>query len=229
MKKITTYFAMFCVAAIFSSCNSESTQKKEQKSVESVDSDTITTVEKIELSEKKQLLTDLIGEHSLVSISGAMGANTMVDYYKEKGVWTASGSSIYQAMREPFDIDLTGEDLQKLKTMKIVVSPDLTVSLVCAGKTYFKAPFKEDGFTNLLKKSPADYSLPSQLKSSSTFIGDNLYIYAKDMISEAEISAIDIAQVAADVAVLTYDKKTKEFTLSQFYGECCDNSTYIFK
>lgn len=84
-----------------------------------------------------------------------------------------------------------------------------------------------------MKKAPKDYIqeqyIPEKLKASSIFLNDYLFLYAEDFISQDEIGAIDIAQVGANVAVLMYNMKTKQFELCLFYGECCDESVYIFK
>lgn len=84
-----------------------------------------------------------------------------------------------------------------------------------------------------MKKAPKDYIqehyIPKKLKASSIFLNDYLFLYAEDFISQDEIGAIDIAQVGANVAVLMYNMKIKQFELCLFYGECCDESVYIFK
>ena len=67
------------------------------------------------------------------------------------------------------------------------------------------------------------------LKPNSTFIDDDLYLYAKDNVKESEINYLDIVQVAADAIVIKYDTKTNKFEMRLFYGACCDNSSYIFK
>ena len=152
-----------------------------------------------------------------------MGANTLVDYFIENGKWKASGSSNMGGMREGYDIELLKDDLKKLQTMKIVVSEDLSVSLYCNNKEYFKAPFKEDGFSYSLKH------MSENLKANSTFIDDYLYFYAKDNFTETELENLDIVGVLADAVVVKYNTKTNEFEMSLFYSACCDNSIYIFK
>lgn len=212
--------------------NSEHVKPSVKTQLTKPQSDEETTKPKAELSEKRKALMAQIGTHSLVSIAGNLGANTMIDYYKENGIWTAMGSAIEQARREPFDIGISETDLQKLKSFRVQVSNHLTVSVLCNGKTYLKAPFDEKGFTYLLKKSPKDYIqeqfIPEKLKASTIFLNDYLFLYAADFISPEKIAAIDIAKVSADVAVLRYNMKTKQFELSLFYGECCDESVYTF-
>ena len=41
----------------------------------------------------KEILSKLVGEHYLESISGFAGASALFDYLKKNGKWTASGSS----------------------------------------------------------------------------------------------------------------------------------------
>jgi hypothetical protein len=188
------------------------------------------TTESEPMSEKKELLSSLIGEHPLQSISGFMGANTMVDYIKENGKWSASGSSLSAGMREPFDINLSQAYLKSLNSMKIKVGDDLSVSLLCNGKEYFKTPFIENGLGYYLKKSPKDYSsgMSEKLTPESTFLDESLYLYAKDFISENEMNKINVAEVMADAVVITYNTKSKQFEMNLFLGECCDNATYVF-
>lgn len=113
--------------------------------------------------------------------------------------------------------------------MKIVVAEDLSVTLFCNNTAYFKAPFQEDGMTYLLKNSPKDLNIEEALKKSTVLIGDYLYLYAKDNLSEKETNTLDIAGVGADVVVIKYNTKTKQFEMNLFYGDCCDSSTYVFK
>ncbi len=231
MKKLSSIFATaILLSAILISCGNEKNAGSESKdsTEKAAKADDIA---KEEISEKKSTLIKLKGDHKLKSISGFMGANTMVDYSIENGKWTASGSSNMGGMREGYDIDLTKDDLKKLQTMKIVVSDDLSVSLYYNNKEYFKAPFKEDGLSYSLKKSPKEYSshMSENLKANSTFIDDYLYFYAKDNFKETELENLDIVGVLADAVVIKYNTKTNEFEMSLFYSACCDNSIYLFK
>lgn len=230
MKKLSSIFATaILLSAILISCGEKNAVSESKDSTEK--SEKADDVAKEEISEKKSTLIKLKGDHKLKSISGFMGANTMVDYTIENGKWKASGSSNMGGMREGYDIDLTKDDLKKLQTMKIVISDDLSVSLYYNNKEYFKAPFKEDGFSYSLKKSPKEYSshMSENLKANSTFIDDYLYFYAKDNFKETEIENLDIVGVLADAVVVKYNTKTNEFEMSLFYSACCDNSIYIFK
>lgn len=228
---MSIFGAILFTSLILASCEGEiknSQTKSNDSTSNKVNADS--TV-KEELSRKKKTLINLIGEHKLSSISGFMGANTMVDYNIENGKWFASGSSLSGGMREGYDIELSKDDLKKLQSMKIVVSEDLSLSLLCNNKEYFKTPFQEEGLSYFLKKSPKDYesNMSIHLKPNSTFIDDYLYLYAKDNVKESEINYVNIVQVAADAIVLKYNTKADEFEMSLFYGDCCDNSSYTFK
>jgi hypothetical protein len=183
------------------------------------------------MSKKKELLTSLVGEYQLESISGAMGANTMVDYNLVEGKWAASGSSNNGGMREGYNIELTEKDLNKLATATIKVAEDLTVTYSCAGKPYFTLPYKENGLEFRLSKSLEDYILgvPKGLTPNSTILEGDLYLLAKDGIAADELKEIDMLEVGADAAVLSYNLQAKEFELTLFYADCCDNSVYTFR
>ncbi len=97
---MTILGAILVASFILTSCgdeNKNSQPKSNDSTSNAVNSDS--TV-KEELSRKKSTLINLIGEHKLSSISGFMGANTMVDYSVENGKWIASGSSNSGGMRE---------------------------------------------------------------------------------------------------------------------------------
>ena len=226
---------LLCSILFLSSCGGNSTNKHKSSDVNNKPSVHLEAVEKtkeeVSKSEKEEILSGLIGDHSLNSISGFMGANTMVDYTLERGKWVAQGSEIEDAMRQAYDIDSDREDIKMLSSMKIQASNDLSVKLVCNGKTYYTMPLNPNGMSYFLRDSPKKYSsnLPAKLSESATIIGDYLYLYAKDNVSDNEFSSLNIAQVEADVISIAYNTKTKQFEMSLFFGDCCDNSTYFFK
>lgn len=182
-------------------------------------------------SRKKELLSSLVGEHKLADISGFAGANTMYDFAENDGEWSASGSSNYGGMREGYEIELSEEQQNKLKTTKITVAADLDITFSCGGKTYFTAPFKAAGMEYLLKGSPADYhlALSENLTPETTFLDGILYLYARDSIPASEIAEADITEVYADALVLKYYENPGEFELVMIYGGCCDNAIYTFR
>jgi hypothetical protein len=179
---------------------------------------------------KHEILSNLVGEYKLNAISYFMGANTMGDYWIENGKWAANESSNYGGQRVRHDIKLTMDVLQKLKSMKIVVAQDLSVSLTSNGNKYFTSQYKDNGMELLLTKSPNTYSsLPEKLNNGSTIIENYLYIFAKDNIDNNLMTSVNITEIGADVLVIKYNITKKEFEVNMFLGECCDNSCYIFK
>lgn len=235
MKNNLIFIGSFLVVLLaFSNCSNTANENNEDLKKESgqkVNADTTSKVKEPEVqkSEKELLLASLVGDHKLTSISGFAGANAMMDYTRENGTWIAQGSAISEGMREAYDIELDAAAKKKLNSMKIQVSADLTVTLLCNGKSYYASPFNDEGMAYFLRKSPKNYSsLPGKLAGNSTFIGDNLYLYAKDGIAENEMASINVAEVIADVIVISYNKKSKQFEMNLFYGDCCDSATYYF-
>ena len=225
------YTSILLTTLIFCACEPKDKKDEEPKTIE-IELDSSETSEALEaITVKRDFLAKLEGEHTLEYMSGFLGANTMVDYQLDEGNWSAYGSSNNGGTREGYDIELSNEDLQKLTTMKIIVAPNLSISVVCEDKTYFTIPFQENKLTYLLENSPEDFiiGVPQDLIESTTFFKGNLYLFARDEIPESEIKPIDIAGAWADAAVLSCDSVSGEFQLNLFFGECCDNSTYLFK
>jgi hypothetical protein len=223
MKKITAIFGVFILLFCLNiSCQSSSNNTEANKTEE--------VKSEAQDSEKKKLLKELRGEHTLVSISAFIGANTMADYVLDNGKWSASGSSNQGGMREGAEIKLNKKELSLLSSMKIIVSDDLTVKFTCEGKDYISTSFKEDGMEYLLKKAPKEYSshMSEKLNSSSTSLEGYTYLYANDKFENSSLESVDIAGVMANAAVLKINEKTKKFELVLFYNDCCDNAIYTF-
>ncbi len=229
MKVVKYTFAVVCALTIFSCAGDNDSTSNETSSNEDVTDSVL--VEETEIDEKKEnLLRSLIGEHKLVSISGFTGANTMMDYWVENEEWTASGSSISGGMREGYDIELTEETIKKLNSAKMVVTDDLEVYYYCAGNQYFNSAFNPSGMNYKVKGDPKDYitGIPDSLTSNTTFLGEELFIYAEDQIEESIIKPIDIADVWADAVTITVNSE-KSLTMYLFYGDCCDGAFYTFE
>jgi hypothetical protein len=96
----------------------------------------------------KEILSKLVGDHNLESISGFAGANTLFDYVKKNGKWTASGSSISQGMREGYKISISAQELSRLNTTKLVLNPDFSVQLYTGNKLIITAPFSNNDVDN---------------------------------------------------------------------------------
>ena len=79
-------------------------------------------------------LTSLIGEYSLESVDGYIGAS-MMDFLKiEEGAWKGTGYVLSDAGREDKTFDFTEDEIKELETMKIIIDDDFNFSLVCKGE-----------------------------------------------------------------------------------------------
>jgi len=79
-------------------------------------------------------LTSLIGEYSLESVDGYIGAS-MMDFLKiEEGAWKGTGYVLSDAGYEDKTFDLTEDEIKELETMKIIIDDDFNLSLVCKGE-----------------------------------------------------------------------------------------------
>lgn len=178
-------------------------------------------------SMKKRMLTSLIGEHKLISISALAGMNTLLDYYIQKGKWIAKGSSLNQGTREGFDIRLNQDELSKLTSFKIIVNEDLSVSVSCKNKIYFSIPYDDAGMLFDIDLSNEYSMLPSNIEAKTTFLEEKLFLFATDKIQESistELSMNDL--YISNSVYLLYDTKKKTFELTFFNG---DNSSFEFK
>lgn len=177
-------------------------------------------------SPKYAALKKAIGEHKLNSVSGMMGANTMIDYYIENGKWVGSSSYLSEGMREGQDASFEQDQLAGLNSAKIVVHPDLSVTFECNGKIFFKELFNENGMT--FQVSNASSTQFSELSSTAILVDNAIYLLAKDQLSEEEISFSSLANIIADAIILRMDTETGSFHLDVFQSECCDECTFSF-
>lgn len=222
-----------CIVLFFSCENDlKKNVKNSDKSTQKIITQTSKVVQKEKLLSKKEIiLNELMGRHKLVSISGFAGANTMIDYFIEKNKWIANGSSIFEGMREPFDIDLNPTTLKKLNSFIIEINTDLSLALKLDGKTYLNVPFIDEGMAYQIHHTKNDYSsyISSSVDSHTTIYDGYLYLYVNDKMSEKTLSNLDIIEVMANAMILKFNLKKKEFELNLFFADCCDASTYIFK
>jgi outer membrane murein-binding lipoprotein Lpp len=176
---------------------------------------------------KRKTLTSLVGTHPLMAISASAGANTLLDFYKENGKWTADGSSIHQAQREGFDIELIQDDYDKLASYTITVQADLTVVIACKNKPYFTIPFNDNGMLFDLNTANDYLMLPPNLSETTTFQADKLFLFATDKITEAVSSELTVNEMyIGNAAYLFYDNKEKTFELFFFNG---DPTSFVFQ
>jgi len=227
MKKNTILISILSLL-LFISCGSVTTENNDDKQNSTQDQDQ-NEDDKIKDSPKSELLSELVGVHTLISADGVVGANTMLDYQKNAESWLASGSSIMAGERDGFDVELSEDDLNKLNTMKIIVNDDLSVILECNGEIVVEIPYSNSGLQYSLAQNTEDYiMMPEGITEATNIEGDYLYLYARDELPEDITSVIDVLQVFGDVAVIRYDMVFEKFELMLFYGECCDASSYYF-
>ena len=152
----------------------------------------------------KEILSKLVGEHYLESISGFAGANALYDYEKKNGKWIASGSSINAGTREGYKITISAQDLSRLNTMKLVLNQDLSLQLYVGNKLIITAPFSDNDVDN-----KAIILLERQLKESE------LGFTVGDYIDEEE-----------NTILLTYDIEKRVFSL---FVSGFNKADYTFK
>jgi len=183
------------------------------------------------LSEKKKLLMTLKGAHKLKNIAVNMGASTYVDYSIENEKWKAVESDWSMRNNEegPYKVRLSGSSIRKLESTKVMVSDDLSVSILCEGKTYFSIPFDEKGMSYKFSKSPVSYSLNEVVKPESIIVDSVLYLMGKDKVSHKEVSFTDYVGIDVGIVLLTYDMRQKSFCFDAKYEECCDGASFIFQ
>jgi len=209
MKQFTTIVTLF-ITILLSACGGKVEQAEE-------------------ISPKKALLTKLVGEHKLISISALRGVNTMVDYsIDENGKWSAGESFLYGGMREFVKINLTKIDRARLESMKIIVAEDLTIKISCNGKDYFSIPFQE----NEMKNEPSDPNqtadIPDSTSANSTFPGGYLDLFTKNQLAEPEISDLDVLEMMADAIQLQFNTKTNTFEMTLSVSDIGDSATFTF-
>jgi hypothetical protein len=219
---------------LLTSCGGDKTQtvNKELPSKEKNTSKADSLNSKIEeepISKKKELLQNAIGEYQLTAISGAMGANTMFDTEKVKNKWVSTSSSINEAMRESYDIELNKSDIKLLNSLKIEVDQDLNVTFRAGNKVIVESKFIDNGMDYKVKAKGSFNERLQNLSPSTVLDGDNLMILANDHIDYSTILTGSFDVITSDNMTLYYNVKEKCFYLEIFLGECCDANTFKFE
>jgi hypothetical protein len=229
----TIFVIPVVISVIFYSCSgtTEADEKdKSDKNSEMKKSESEVTPK--EKGKKEILFEKLIGKHSLENISGTMGANSMIDIYKENGQWIFSGSSNEGGVREGWDNEFTSKQIEKLNTIYVEVKEDLTVILSCKDKTYLEIPFSENGMVMSVKPDREYVKFdvfPQEISSENGFHNGVYYLLADDHFDEEFLKPLDVADlISPDFALLTISEKG-EISLNLRWGDCCDNYFYTFK
>jgi len=170
-----------------------------------------------------RILKGLIGEHKLISISGSVSANGMIDIYKKNGKWISISSSISAGMRQLNDSKLSNEIIKKLESLKIIINPDLLISVFCDNKESFSTKLQVDGLSSYLENIDTEnnYSELTELKNrykknyTSTFVDDYIYLYIKEKSNELNKVFIgDDNLIDLNYIVIRYNTKTNAFEMS---------------
>lgn len=180
---------------------------------------------------KEEVLKSIVGKYELSGISSFMGANTMVDYYKSKGIWKGSMSMLAMGRRQAEAIKISPNVLKKLNTMKIMVNPDLSVVYSCNETPIATIPFKADGMLLELQGASNENWRDElkQLKPTLTFQDELLFLYAKEYADEIELEPYDIVDVLPNAIIISYKVKENEFQVVLCESEGTGFSTYEFK
>lgn len=220
---------------LFSACSGNKKDDSSNKNESDNKNDSIenSSGEVKEESAKKKLLTAMIGKHKLNSISGLVGMNAMFDFVVKDGIWKGEGSSNEGGEREGYDLEIGDTELEKLNSMCIVVSEDLTVSLEINGTSICKIPFdeklKEFKIDKANEHLEFDDILP-KITEENNVINSWHYLLVRDDLSEAKMTELDIpGSFVADLLIIKVSENLKEFDVEMRADVCCDQATYVFK
>lgn len=231
MKKV--FIIPVIVSIIFYSCSEATSADEKEKSDKNSETQKSESEETTEEKGKKEIhLEKLIGKHALENISGFMGANSMIDIYKENGQWIFSGSSNEGGVREGWNNEFSSEQIEKLNTFFIEIKEDLTVIVSCNGKIFLEIPFSENGMVMSLKPDREYVKFdvfPEEISSENGFHNGVYYLLADDHFAEGFLKPLDVADlINPDFALLMVSEKG-EISLNLRFGDCCDNYFYTFK
>ena len=178
---------------------------------------------------KEELLKSIVGQYDLNGISAITGDNMVVDYFKSKGLWKQTAAMSLTQERE--SLKIASADLIKLKTMKIMVNKDLSISVSCNDFTIAKIPFKADGMVFELNGTYGEDSREEliQLKPGLIFNDGVLFLYAKDNLVESEFQSYNLVEILPSAIIISYNLKEKEFQMMLCESEGMGSSTYTFK
>lgn len=217
---------------LFTACSGNEKSDADKKDSSEVKDSTDTNEETVEQSAKQKLLTSMIGTHKLTSIDGMVGMNSMFNFAGKDDVWKGEGSSNEGGEREGYDIEIGEDQLGKLKTMSIVVSEDLTVTLESNGKTLCKIPYDEN-LKEFKLKNPKEYLeydvIPKGLSAEKSVFNGWHYLLVRDDYSKDLMNEMDAAAAfESEFICIKVSENLKEFQVEMRAGACCDQATYVF-
>ena len=183
---------------------------------------------------KKEILQSLFGESQLMSISGLMGANTMISiehtFTPVVDKWTGiASSSAMTGSREAFDMEITAQQVTILNSCRIVVQKDLSVYLTVNNKKILTVPFSENSMFLSLKKPLSEIAyLPSAIDQNTTFVDNYMYLALTDKFDSTFSVLAEIPGVVSDVLLLRYNVETKQFEIVVAGYESIGTATFVF-
>jgi hypothetical protein len=181
---------------------------------------------------KKKILGEAKGEYRLNSISGAYGANTLSEVYRDKGAWVASWSSNHGGRRESNSTPrLSKTDKYILSSMKVAVDQDLAVALFANGKVIYKFPYKEKSVFDITQFSKEDGTYgPYRYLGIEDFYDDALHIAVTDKIDASDYIRFENTPMSSIYAIsLDYSIMKRVFEISVIDKQCCNVTHLIFK
>lgn len=219
-KSVPLFFYLFLLA-----CSGE-----KQKANSSFDSISLSVTPKPPINPKQKLLDSLKGDYYLESISGSLGANTMIDFWKENGRWSSNESSIVDGQRDGYLVELPAEKAMALDALKITVADDLTLVISCITGEIQKIPFNPDGLLWSVSSPWSEFqsTVPKEVNAQTTFADDKLYLFVSSLYSDEKFSCLNGDGFMVDSVVLYYDLKDKKFVIQLFDSNCCSSVQYIF-
>lgn len=231
MRNTFLLISSVCLLSI-TACSTSDKESSDKKDATEEKDTTATQEEAVAQSAKFKLLTSMIGTHQLSSIDGMVGVNAMFNFAGKDGEWKGEGSSNMDGEREGYDIEIGEEQLAKLKTMAIVVSEDLTVTLECQGKTICKIPYTENLTEFKLNDSKEflEYEvIPKELSAEKSVFNSWHYLLVRNDYSKELMNAVNATEsFDADFICIKVSENLKEFQVDLRAGACCDQATYVF-
>lgn len=231
---------------LFFECIKLNTTASLEQFVKEFPNNTKTYIAKDKLKQKN-ILSKLIGEHSLISVSksnllrGFDGANLFFNYWLNNEKWNTKfyrydGDNNDWIQKECY-VKLNNEILNKLKTLKILISNDLEISILCNEKEYFKTSMQADGLSYYLRKITNENNVTFLLEFqnidnksyTTTFIDEYFYFYIDDKVKSGLFSKINVDEfLEPTTVILKYNTNLNQFELC-LYQDWYAELKYIFK
>ncbi len=178
-------------------------------------------------SDKYKALSSMIGDHNLSTIEMNSGMNTLIDYYIENGKWKVDASANYDGQREPIQMKISPQILQKLSSLKMRVNEDMSLSLLCNSIEIVKVNYSENGPDVQLEQPREDYMMiPSELSSTSFNFENQIYLFASDVNDSVLTEFAPYEEANLNTFIIYINKSSKAIYLITTNG--MDQALYTF-